>query len=846
MLRPPAAAIVKAEPVAVVADAAAAASTCVKREAVSVSATSKTADTFDRGPPPPVLKHKVESGARGAKDRSGTLLANHALNAPQVGTMPLREGTPALRAVSGTVGRATTPSSAAATTTKTEAATTPKTAAAATTPKTATAATTTKTAAAATTTKTAARTVATASVAKRVATPVALSLKKTTSVVAASAAIAVTTSTLDAVTSTTDTRWPTPSEGTVRASPVPPVAHTPRKPVAAAATRRTADSKSVTVENTPPPPGSKITTVGKRRIGVDPEGSLLAQKTKKAKATSASAAAPVRTQGDDDDGGDDNVTRILVDAAWSERLRSDFFPTPAPDVPATKRAPAYDASAIKREHDDGAAATPTRTEEEVEEVAESAANDDEDDDMLLHNYNGPQSRGDDPLGWLHLPPLSVKDSPCGCVGCRAGAPAATEARRDAAAPETRLIVARSADTVATRAYIGALEAVETAKATHQRAVEASKAGRPPGLSSSPGRAGGDAAVAVARRELALAKKRLATAAAAKSRAKVAAAAVGAESGWDMEDQLFRRFAVVIGVDEVGTGALAGPLYVCALALERGAARLPGVRDSKRYKGKQAVAQRAAVARGLRAAPGHRFALIECPVEHIDARGRDTALDDALRIAIDCLLRWPPPAGGQAVAGQAPSAVALVVDGNRPLPPTVRSRLPGRAIERADERAYVVAAASVVAKDARDAHMHALAAARAELAPYAFGANAGYGVKAHRDALRMHGPVAGVHRPLFVRKTLAGTRFDPAGPSADTSRSSASERPLGLSSSPLRRAIRPSSPSRTAEWPSSPARPLHTATVAPSHFGSVPPAKRAKAPVAPPATAEPDPWALDLM
>jgi ribonuclease HII len=82
----------------------------------------------------------------------------------------------------------------------------------------------------------------------------------------------------------------------------------------------------------------------------------------------------------------------------------------------------------------------------------------------------------------------------------------------------------------------------------------------------------------------------------------------------------------------------------------------------------------------------------------------------------------------------------VVDGfdlNRP-------DLRARSVVGADYKSAVVAAASIVAKVARDRLMRALAPTHPE---YGFDEHVGYATEQHRDALRRHGP-CGLHRLSF--------------------------------------------------------------------------------------------------
>ena len=199
-------------------------------------------------------------------------------------------------------------------------------------------------------------------------------------------------------------------------------------------------------------------------------------------------------------------------------------------------------------------------------------------------------------------------------------------------------------------------------------------------------------------------------------------------GWsDTEQALLRAHGPLLAaVDEVGRGPLAGPVVVCALVMPPNAPLVPGVDDSKRL----APAARARVDADVRAA-AVAWALGAASAREVDALNVYHATTRAMRRALDRLERR---------LGRAPDHV--LVDG-RPV------RLLGRAhtaVVGGDARCYAVACASVVAKEARDRLMRALALRHPA---YAWARNAGYGTAAHRAAIDAHGPTAH-HRRSFLR------------------------------------------------------------------------------------------------
>jgi ribonuclease HII len=186
--------------------------------------------------------------------------------------------------------------------------------------------------------------------------------------------------------------------------------------------------------------------------------------------------------------------------------------------------------------------------------------------------------------------------------------------------------------------------------------------------------------------------------------------------------------LVAGVDEVGRGALAGPLTAAAVVLPD-SPLLEGLDDSKRLTPQRreelAVIIRAnAIAVGV----GH-----VSPGE-IDSLGMTAALRRAMGLAIDAL--------GMTVDH-------VVLDG---LPMRVVEN--ETAVVKGDSKVAAVAAASIVAKVARDALMRSLAA---EHPDYGFDINKGYGTSEHLLAIGRVG-LSSMHRRSFSIGGGTGSLF----------------------------------------------------------------------------------------
>lgn len=97
---------------------------------------------------------------------------------------------------------------------------------------------------------------------------------------------------------------------------------------------------------------------------------------------------------------------------------------------------------------------------------------------------------------------------------------------------------------------------------------------------------------------------------------------------------------------------------------------------------------------------------------------------------------------QAVAGLTPAADYRLVDGNRL--PKGFDPVTATAITKGDAKVYSIAAASIIAKVTRDRMMLEL---HAQWPQYGFDQHMGYGVPAHVEAIRKHGPTP-AHRRTF--------------------------------------------------------------------------------------------------
>ena|SRR3990167_4996928 len=193
--------------------------------------------------------------------------------------------------------------------------------------------------------------------------------------------------------------------------------------------------------------------------------------------------------------------------------------------------------------------------------------------------------------------------------------------------------------------------------------------------------------------------------------------------------------IYAGVDEVGTGALAGPaIAVCVkMPLEKGEWPIPEVRDSKQTTWVQRERLDKLLIEFIEQRRGGEIGIGIAPVSLINQIGHKAALQAAYRQATEAVCTSGYP-------------TLLIVDGDVGVDGYPK---PQRIVPKADADYFIVAAASIIAKLYRDDLMLEL-----DLKHPAYGwrTNVGYGTPAHIDALRRMGPCA-EHREKAVKTAL---------------------------------------------------------------------------------------------
>ena len=193
---------------------------------------------------------------------------------------------------------------------------------------------------------------------------------------------------------------------------------------------------------------------------------------------------------------------------------------------------------------------------------------------------------------------------------------------------------------------------------------------------------------------------------------------------DYDTAMRTQFGVICGVDEAGRGPLAGDVYAAAVILREDHG-IVGLDDSKKLSEKR----REALFDEIQA-KADAFCIATATVAEIE----EINILEAAMLAMR-----------RAVAGLQSRPDYVLVDGNRW--PGVPEQ--GETVVKGDATSASIAAASILAKVARDRYMLEQAALYPQ---YAFEKHKGYGTAAHTAALREFGPCP-IHRLSFLKKIL---------------------------------------------------------------------------------------------
>ena len=204
-----------------------------------------------------------------------------------------------------------------------------------------------------------------------------------------------------------------------------------------------------------------------------------------------------------------------------------------------------------------------------------------------------------------------------------------------------------------------------------------------------------------------------------------------------EDELRERgFRYIAGIDEVGRGPLAGPVYAACVILPEDF-DVPGINDSKKLSAKKReelsdIIKERAVAWGVGIADNNE----------IDELNILEATKTAMKRAIAAVRDMLAEKGLLASESGAGAQDMLLIDAVK-----LDAGMPSESIIKGDEKCLCIAAASIVAKVARDAFMTEM---ESVYPGYDFAGNKGYGTAKHYEGLRTLGKTP-IHRKTFLKK-----------------------------------------------------------------------------------------------
>lgn len=192
--------------------------------------------------------------------------------------------------------------------------------------------------------------------------------------------------------------------------------------------------------------------------------------------------------------------------------------------------------------------------------------------------------------------------------------------------------------------------------------------------------------------------------------------------FDYDDELRNVHPIICGVDEAGRGPLAGDVYAAAVVLDSGVT-IDYLNDSKKLSEKRREELFDVIKEKARA-----YCIATASVEEIDRLNILNAAMLAMKRAVEGL-------------GIAPDLA--LIDGNRL--PDISCK--AQYVIKGDAVSASIAAASVLAKVARDRYMKELAE---KYPQYVFEKHKGYGTKLHYECLEKYG-ISEVHRRSFLKK-----------------------------------------------------------------------------------------------
>lgn len=182
--------------------------------------------------------------------------------------------------------------------------------------------------------------------------------------------------------------------------------------------------------------------------------------------------------------------------------------------------------------------------------------------------------------------------------------------------------------------------------------------------------------------------------------------------------------IIAGVDEAGRGPLAGPVYAAAVILPHDCF-IPDLNDSKKLSEKKREELYEIIIKKAIA-----YSICSIDEKRIDEINILNATFEAMNDAVNSLSVSPD---------------FVLIDGNR----IKGMNIPHETVVKGDSKSASIAAASILAKVARDRYISEIAKTYPE---YGFEQHKGYGTAAHTEAILKYGP-SPIHRHTFLKKLL---------------------------------------------------------------------------------------------
>lgn len=190
------------------------------------------------------------------------------------------------------------------------------------------------------------------------------------------------------------------------------------------------------------------------------------------------------------------------------------------------------------------------------------------------------------------------------------------------------------------------------------------------------------------------------------------------------DKKLRNGRIICGVDEAGRGPLAGDVYAAAVIFDEDTV-IEGINDSKKLSEKKREKLFDIVTEKAEA-----YCIAAASVEEIEEINILNAAMLAMKRAIEGLEIKPQLA---------------LIDGNKS--PEIDD-IQTETVVKGDAKSQSIAAASILAKVARDRYMKEM---DKEYPQYQFSKHKGYGTKLHYEMIKKYG-ISPIHRPSFLKRS----------------------------------------------------------------------------------------------